>query len=873
MSKPRRPRTRTASLVLSLAAVGVLAGGQVALAGAHPAHPAKIGVPDPKLPQLGELPGLSSLPNLSGVPGAPGIQGLTNTEGAAVTNPAVGGSFSAPFAQPGVNCPHETEGSPAGTDTGQDISCKPAGVSVVVLPNGEILYWDGLEAEENVNTSVVAEFGDKAANDQSRVLDLYGQNGPTWTTPSPGDGGADDSQYRQYLVPNAPGPLKPILNDPGSSSGALFCSDQVLLDNGELLVPGGTDYYAEPRIPGTPYGVVELEGVRNTRVFDPADNTWSETGAMNYGRWYPSLVTLGNGNVFVASGVTKLLKPVYSENPLLSGTNVEQTETFDTATGKWTYNGAKANHSLPLFPRIHLLPDGNVYYDAGGQTFNPFGEAYDEALWDATAVYNPTTKSWRDVGVPVGVNTDSKDPTRTALTAGFRGSSFDVQLPLTAPYTSASFLSAGGVAGVSPGTYLANDSSVIDTVNTAKNDAFSSKATGPLNNARWFSTGVVLPTGNVLAFNGANRDDVLLPGTSFPVQQTEEFDPSTNTWTKLASSIDPRTYHNTAVLLPTGQVLVGGNSPISTVYAYNQTLPGGFSNDFRDPSFELYNPPYLNWGIAQPTITNAPTEVKYGKTITIATKQPASEITKVALVRNTALTHTVDGDQKTIDMPILRRSGHTLTLGDPPTGNVAPPGSYMLFADEKTAKGLIPSVAKQVSVGVPMPAYAAGTTVKVPTAAKLASRIHTLTASYTSASATASTVAPRGEGQTRTSTVAPGLLAGTGQQASAASAPQLPAIVTRSQRQPSRSTAAGSTKSSSVVSRHKPARRAAQHRTSTRTKGTAAPSRETLRLAASPDAPPVRDPQSGLVDLVGIMAVLTVGVAQVRRRRRRIRRG
>jgi len=102
-----------------------------------------------------------------------------------------------------------------------------------------------------------------------------------------------------------------------------------------VLVPGGTDYFAEPQVPGTPFGIAELQGLRNTRVFNPATQTWYQSGPMNFGRWYPSLVTLGSGNVFVASGVTKLLKPVYdtSETALLSGTNVEQTETFDTATG------------------------------------------------------------------------------------------------------------------------------------------------------------------------------------------------------------------------------------------------------------------------------------------------------------------------------------------------------------------------------------------------------------------------------------------------------------------------------------------------------------------------------------------------------------
>ena len=42
------------------------------------------------------------------------------------------------------------------------------------------------------------------------------------------------------------------------------------------MVTGGTDYYKEPGVPGIPtYGAVELEGLKNTRIFDPKTNSWS----------------------------------------------------------------------------------------------------------------------------------------------------------------------------------------------------------------------------------------------------------------------------------------------------------------------------------------------------------------------------------------------------------------------------------------------------------------------------------------------------------------------------------------------------------------------------------------------------------------------
>ncbi|HEV2924167.1 MAG TPA: galactose oxidase-like domain-containing protein [Solirubrobacteraceae bacterium] len=598
------------------------------------------------------------------------------------------GEFSSPFTEPGPDCPH---GAPLSETEGK-ITCKPTAVNIVALPNGKLLYWDGLEAEEDVKLSIVAELGDKAVNDQSRLLDL---SGPSWSQPAPVDGGANGSANTEYLVPNAPGPLEEILNDPGGAAGALFCSDQVILPDGRVLTPGGTHYYSEPHLPESDLGLAELEGLRNTRIYNPSTNTWTESGQMNYGRWYPSLVTLGDGSIFVASGVTKLVKPVYPERLLDSGTNVRQTETYDVASGKWTANGEGASRSLPLYPRLHLLPDGKVYYDAAGQAFNPFGEAYDEATWIFAAAYDPASKSWRSLGVPLGISAELGS-LNVSPTLGFRGSSFSIMLPLKPPYTRAQFLSSGGVLGTTPGSYLPTSASEINTVDTAHGDAFSSTATGPLTQPRWFSTAVLLPTGKVMTFSGASADEVVAPGTGFPIKQAEQFDPETAKWTSMATAHEARTYHNTAILLPSGQVLLGGHAPISALDTFNFTIPGGFTENFRNPSFEVYNPPYMSWG-AQPTISSVSANFGRGSDVTVATPQ-ANEIASVMLVRNTALTHLVDGDQRTVELPITSRSGGSLQVFVPSAPAVLPPGPYMLFINKRTAKGLQPSAARQLTL-------------------------------------------------------------------------------------------------------------------------------------------------------------------------------
>src|SRR4051812_12132636 len=649
------------------------------------------------------------------------------TNGQALNNdqPSLFGQFGNPFTEPAIGKTQtdqkciENGGDASPVSDARHLDCKPAGVSLNVLPGHKVMYYDGLEGTENIRTSIVVEFGHNAGNDQSRLLDL---SGPSWTIPTPSDGGANPTGYK-----NDPLFPPPLSTTEAWNDGALFCSDNKFLADGRVISLGGTAYYLDPGVENgdSAWGISELEGLRSSRIYDAESNTWSQSGEMKYGRWYPTAITLPNGKLMVASGVTKLLKPVYPSRPEDSGRNVTQTETYDPVSGKWTTNPSSASRSLPLFPRLHLLPDGKVFYNAAGQSFNPVGQAYDEALWNEAAVYDPKSQAWTDLGIPGASDGSPLDPAGdpgnpaadvqgfgipgggSAFTIpGFRGSTFSVMLPLepnpNGSYTKASFLTAGGVLNPpGPGSYFATSDARITTVDTAGGkDTMTTRPTGDLAEPRWYPSGVLLPSGQVLAFNGSDRDEVAGPGVEIAVQKTEMYDPKTGKWTTLASSHQPRTYHNTAVLLPDGRVLVGGHAPISTLYLNDTTLPGGFAqHDGRDPSFEIYSPPYLFHG-ARPKIEDAPERIGYGSEIEVETSTPADDIASVVLVRNPSVTHLVDADQRNVVLKVLSRHGNALRLAAPPKPAVAPPGPYMLFVNRKSSKGAIPSVSRQTFVGV-----------------------------------------------------------------------------------------------------------------------------------------------------------------------------
>jgi hypothetical protein len=83
---------------------------------------------------------------------------------------------------------------------------------------------------------------------------------------------------------------------------------------------------------------------------------------MRHGRWYPSLVTLGNGRAIAVSGIA------------------EASEVYDPLTG-WSL--VPRGTDLPLYPHLLLLASGRMFFTGGqigqavidGRTIDPLTAA------------------------------------------------------------------------------------------------------------------------------------------------------------------------------------------------------------------------------------------------------------------------------------------------------------------------------------------------------------------------------------------------------------------------------------------------------------------------------------------------------------------
>ncbi len=620
--------------------------------------------------------------------------------------PDVVGQWTQPFEEGGANTPRCV---PAQGDTEGFTVCKPAAQASAVLPDGRVMYYNGIESQENAEGPSAMSLSPSSRDSQARVLDLRSGT-PQFIVPAQERGGQSNPNIKEggqsyddpvgaIGVPGRPGdgfvgsvagqagvPEHNPTSSPDDTQkndGDMFCADLTSLADGRVLIVGGTDWYNEPAImdrdKGDPadVGVIELEGLRNANLFDPKTNSFSPAGHMKYGRWYPGVVELPNGNVFVASGVTQLISDT-------QGSQVRRTETYDPATNAWTENYAdpSSENSLPLQPRMFLAPNGKVFYTGVGQMWGPFGQSVDEAAMAFQQYYDPESKKWEVTGIgPLGP----------------RSGAFVAPLPMSPPYDKMELVAFGGTLGPPPGNWVpANPFTTLTTL--TKDGKVTNEMKGNLHHARWFASGISLPDGTVLAVGGGDKDEVIDPGSEIAVKVPEIYNPETGQWTEVAAHARDRTYHNSALLLPDMRVLLGGHAPIASHYGGPQRDQGGpFANNDKDASFEVWSPPYLFRG-DRPRITGVQAGVAYGERFMVKSPQ-ADQIESVELIRTPSPQHVNDSDQRILKLEFTRSGGDTLEAVAPPTGVNAPPGTYYLIVNKKADKGPVPSVARMVRVG------------------------------------------------------------------------------------------------------------------------------------------------------------------------------
>ena len=128
----------------------------------------------------------------------------------------------------------------------------------------------------------------------------------------------------------------------------VFCSGMACLPDGRFLIVGGRKpAYGDPR----------------ATVFDPATEKFTQVESMAGGRWYATVTALGDGGLMTFSGRNEY------------GEVNNAVELYHIGSG-WSPEYV-APWTPPLYPRLHLLPNGDIFYPG-----------------NSSHLFTPTTQTW-----------------------------------------------------------------------------------------------------------------------------------------------------------------------------------------------------------------------------------------------------------------------------------------------------------------------------------------------------------------------------------------------------------------------------------------------------------------------------------------------
>lgn len=575
-------------------------------------------------------------------------------------------------------------------------------IHISVLPNGKLLYWGRDKADLTSNNTPLPPPTPTPGS-------TPGPTPPPDGIPDWDEQGKSNTYVWDPLYPDeadiSPSFLNTYMKKQNTTTN-LFCSGHSFLQDGTLLAAGGHRRHFDQYKP-------QAEGVGDDalNLFDYRTGQWSllrdSSGnqvRMPHGRWYPTSLTLSNGETVIMSGSyldgTNVNTARYWLNttPDIVGLNgsLRQSAYDDPVPGTSNIDG----YVTATYPRIFLAPDGRVFYTLSSS----FPDTYTRFL-DTLS----TPNAW--------------SPTDDTTPEHYDGSGV--------MYAPGKVMVMGGRTSQFPGEPV----STADLYDTVGNPNWAGAASMAFKRNRM--TGTLLPDGKVLAVGGTRcagtnevayniqgEDPATPPCAGGQVLTPELWTPPdavhpAGAWAQMAPHKETRVYHSTSLLLPDGRVLVGGGglplaggetAPDNTFcYGDPSTRPFSCRNSGHN-TFEIFSPPYLfeqdaSGGAVvearRPVIVSAPDSIAYGQqfTVEVGDVNPASDIAQVVLLRLPSVTHGFDQDERRVTLASQPNAAGTgLTVTAPADGKACPPGPYMMFIIRNNGRGT-PSVSKIIRAG------------------------------------------------------------------------------------------------------------------------------------------------------------------------------
>jgi hypothetical protein len=290
-----------------------------------------------------------------------------------------------------------------------------------------------------------------------------------------------------------------------------------------------------------------------------------------------------------------------------------------------------------LYPWLHLLPNGKIFYS--GSSAN--SQIFDPAV---AAAANPPVAGagWTNVA--------------TTFYGLDRTYGFSVLLPLLPSnnYAPSVMILGGGVNTATATT------ETIDLDPSQPKPAWAPAGNMP-SGARVQGNAVLLPNGQVLALGGSVQYEDVNGATL----GADLYDPATGKWSSAGTCSYPRLYHSTAILLPDATVVSAGSNPTRGTY---------------EQHIEIYSPAYLfnadgTWA-TRPVIQSAPARIGYGSG-TFQVTSDSLNISSVVLARPGSDTHAWNIEQRLVGLAFTSSSG-VLTVNLPPNSKRG--AAWLLYA-------------------------------------------------------------------------------------------------------------------------------------------------------------------------------------------------